>query len=209
MQRGYHPEMANKGRALEDLIIWKLRQYNALGIANIQKISTPWKVIRQGKQIVSAFPEGKSTLDFRGTAKGDIPVSFDAKESEESKGLPLKYIKSHQIDYIRGALPLGELTFLVVWVKPTNAYYIARGEDVIRLWDLWKENKGRRGFNLIPVEKMLRIPGNMDFLGLVLKERMETMKIDSGMVNCRFCQGGQCTYSEKPMSCVYAEKREG
>ena len=168
MEHQYHPEMANKGRTLEELILRVLKRYEVQGVSNIQKISTPWKAIRQGKRIVSAFPEGKSTLDFRGTVKGGIPVSFDAKESEDPRGLPLKYIKPHQIDYIRAALPLGEVSFLVVWVKPLNAYYIVRGEDALRRWDCWKKNKGKRGFSLIPIEEMHRIPGNMNFLEVVL-----------------------------------------
>ena len=143
----YRRDMANKGRALEDLVLWQLKLYEAQGISNIQKISTPWKVIRKGKSIVSAFPEGKSTLDFRGTVRGGIPVSFDCKESEEPMGLPLKYIQDHQIDYIRKALLLGEISFLLMWVKPLNRYYIVPGEEVIRLWDRWKANKGKRGFS--------------------------------------------------------------
>ncbi len=164
----YRRDMANKGMALEETVRWKLKLYEAAGYANIQKISTPWKVIREGKRIVSAFPEGKSTLDFRGTVRGGIPVSFDAKESEEPLGLPLKYVKDHQIEYIRKALPLGEISFLLVWIKPINQYYIVRGGEVIRLWDRWKANKGKRGFNLIPMENMERIPEDLDFLRVVL-----------------------------------------
>lgn len=178
----YHREMANKGRKLEELIIWMLRHYEAQGYANIQKISTPWKVIRQEGRIVNAFPERKSTLDFRGTVKGGIPVSFDAKESEDSRGLPLKHIKAHQIDYMRGAMALGEISFLVVWVKPLNAYFVACCEDVIRRWDHWKANKGKMGFNLIPIENMQRIPGNMDFLRIALCGRTIKTEVSAALL---------------------------
>lgn len=167
----YRRDMANKGMVLEETVRWKLKGYEVQGVANIQKISTPWKVIRKGNRIVSAFPEGKSTLDFRGAVRGGIPVSFDCKESEDPLGLPLKYIEEHQIDFIRKALPLGEISFLLVWVKPLNRYYIVRGAEVIRLWDRWQENKGKRGFNRIPVDNMEPIPGDLDFLRVVLNER--------------------------------------
>ena len=164
----YRADMANKGRGLEDLVKFQNERYAAQGVANIQKISTPWKVIRQGKQIVSAFPEGKSTLDFRGTVRGGIPVSFDAKESEDVRGLPLKHIQPHQIDYIRDALPLGEVSFLLCCIKPTGALYIVHGADVLRHWDYWKNNKGKRGCNLIPTEEMHRVSGDLDYLRVAL-----------------------------------------
>lgn len=164
----YNPQMANRGRGLEDLISAQNEVYAARGIANIQKISTPWKVIRQGNRIVSALPEGKSTLDFRGTVTGGIPVSFDAKESENERGLPLKHIQPHQVEYIRTALPLGEVSFIVCLVKPLGAIYVADGADVVRLWDLWQKSKGKRGYNLIPVEEMRRVT-LMDYLAVALR----------------------------------------
>lgn len=164
----YRRNMANLGKALEDTTKWLLKGYKADGFANIQKISTPWKVIRDGKRIIGAFPEEKSTLDFRGTVRGGIPVSFDCKESDDPLGLPLKYIQDHQINYIREALPLGEVSFLLVWVKPINQYYIVRGAEVLQLWDRWKANKGKRGYNLILIENMERVPDNLDFLRVVL-----------------------------------------
>jgi len=168
----YNPKMANKGRALEELIIYQNELYKSKGIANIQKISTPWKVIRSGKNIISAFPEEKSTVDFRGTAIGGISVSFDAKESEDINGLPLKYIEPHQIDYIRDALPLGEYSFIVCNIIPTRKYYVIDGHMVIEYWDRWQANKGKRGYNIIPSEAMLTIlqtVGNVcDYLSIAL-----------------------------------------
>jgi recombination protein U len=146
--------MANKGRALEELIIYQNELYKSKGIANIQKISTPWKVIRSGKNIISAFPEEKSTVDFRGTVKGGIPVSFDAKESEDINGLLLKYIEPHQIDYIRDAMSLGEKSFILCSINPLGKRYIIPGVVVLEYWDRWQANKGKRGYNTIPTEAM-------------------------------------------------------
>lgn len=153
----YNPLMANKGRGLEDLIKYQNTIYENNGISNIQKISTPWKVIRRGKEIVSAFPEEKSTVDFRGTVCGGIPISFDAKESDDERGLPLKYIASHQIDYMRGALRLGEVSFILCEIKPVHSYYIIPGTTVLQFWDYWQANKGKHGINFIPKEQMKQI----------------------------------------------------
>lgn len=170
----YNPKQANKGAALEAAVEYQNELYANRGICNIQKISTPWKVIRQGNKIVSAFPEGKSTLDYRGTVRGGIPVSFDAKESEVIEGLPLKYIAEHQIDYMRAAIPLGEVTFILCQIKPFNKYYIIPGAAVIHYWDRWQVNKRKRGFNTILVEKMLPIRTNvpgyiMDYLPVAIR----------------------------------------
>lgn len=148
---------ANKGKAFEELIEYANRQYEAKGIALVQKISTPWTVIRKGKQIVSAFPNGKSTLDFRGTVRGGMSISFDCKETTEEKGLPLANIQDHQIEYMRTALQIGEVAFLLVNIKSANKYYRIIGGMVLHYWDRWQLNKGKRGFNFIPTESMEEI----------------------------------------------------
>lgn len=153
-------KMANKGKAFEEEVKIANRQYKARGIALVQKISTPWQVIRKGKQIVSAFPEGKSTLDFRGTVRHGIPISFDCKETKDERGLPLRNIADHQIEYMRQALGVGEITFILCYVKPLDKRYFIPGDDVIEYWDRWQRNKGKRGFNLIPVVDMKEIRSN-------------------------------------------------
>lgn len=145
---------ANKGKGFEDLVEYANKQYETKGIALVQKISTPWTVVRKGKKIVSAFPNGKSTLDFRGTVKNGISISFDCKETTEEKGLPLANIQPHQINYMRSALQMGESTFILVNIKPTNKYYKVLGGQVMHYWDTWQLNKGKRGFNFIPTDSM-------------------------------------------------------
>ena len=169
----YNPCMANKGKALEELIKYQNKLYAARKFANIQKISTPWRVVRNGKDIISAHPEEKSTLDFRGTVKGGTSISFDAKESEDEKGLPLKYIEPHQIEYMRFALELDEKTFILCHVKPLDCHYVIGGGVVVGLWDRWQANKGKRGYNTIPADMMRVIPrtpnGNvLDYLPVAL-----------------------------------------
>jgi len=149
--------MANKGVLFEQEVIYSNVVYHHRGIALIQKISTPWKVVRVGKKIVSAFPEEKSTLDFRGTVKGGIPISFDCKESEDERGLPLKYIKPHQIDYMRDAMTMGEVSFLLCLMKTLDKRYLIPGARVLDYWDYWQNNKGKRNSNYIAIEDMIEV----------------------------------------------------
>lgn len=148
---------ANKGALFEEEVKYANQVYELKGVALVQKISTPWVVVRDGLKIVSAFPEGKSTLDFRGTVKGGMSISFDCKESEHKLGLPLKNILSHQIDYMRKALYMGEVSFILCYMVTMDKRFLIPGDVVIKHWDDWQKNKGKRGYNLIPLESMREI----------------------------------------------------
>lgn len=160
--------MANKGRKFEEEVIRANTYYKNKGQALIQKISTPWNIVRVGKRIVSAFPDGKSTLDFRGTVKGGLSISFDCKESEDERGLPLKHIEEHQIEYIRFALEMNETSFILCSMKKLKKIFYIPGDKVIEYWDRWGENKGRRGYNYIPYLDMKEVfygeNANLDYL---------------------------------------------
>ncbi|WP_198306491.1 Holliday junction resolvase RecU [Dehalobacterium formicoaceticum] len=45
---------ANKGAVFEQEIIMTNAKYETRGIAMVQKISTPWQVVRDGSRIMSA-----------------------------------------------------------------------------------------------------------------------------------------------------------
>lgn len=149
--------MANKGKVFEEEVKISNIAYQNKGIALIQKISTPWNVVRRGKEIVSAYPEGKSTLDFRGTIVPGWSISFDCKETVNEKGLPLSNIADHQIEYMRQAMKIGEETFILCYVKPLNKRFFIPGNTVLEAWDNWQNNKGRKGYNIIPVRKMIEV----------------------------------------------------
>jgi recombination protein U len=84
---------------LETLIEYANAQYAAKGIAQIQKVSTPWKVIRNGTKIVSAFPEKKSTVDYIGDYNGHS-ICFEAKSTENKTSFPLSNFEAHQIMFM-------------------------------------------------------------------------------------------------------------
>ena len=168
-------KMANKGVVFEEEAKISNKLYREKKIALIQKISTPWKVIRIGPKISHAFPEGKSTLDFRGTVAPGISISFDCKEVEkEDRGLPLSYIKDHQLEYIREALEVGEKSFILCYMKLLNKRFFINGYDILKYYELWQENKGKRGYNFIPVDVMQEIKSRngivLDYLEVLKNE---------------------------------------
>jgi recombination protein U len=148
--------MANLGKAFERTIEMVNEQYLAKQIANVQKISTPWNVVRIGTRIVKAYPSGKSTLDFRGTLLGGQSISFDCKETDKET-LPLANFEPHQIEYIRTALNFGEWSFILTHLTKTDKYYYIPGAVVLDYWDIWQKNKKRRGFNSINIQDMIQI----------------------------------------------------
>lgn len=163
---------ANKGKFLEEVIERSNLVYQNRGQALVQKIPTPTKVKWSNGGIVGAYHSAKSTLDFRGTLKGGRAIAFDCKETQETKGLPLKGIAEHQIDYIRQAMSFEEMVFIICYIKPTNKYYLIPGQIVLDYWEYWQKNKGKRGCNCILIDDMIELTGSrgvpLDYL-LVLE----------------------------------------
>lgn len=136
---------ANRGASFESLIEFANNQYAAKRIALIQKVATPWKVIRQGKKIISAFPEKKSTVDFIGVSMGRA-IAFDAKSTLETR-FPLSNIEQHQIDFLeRWQRQNGIAFFLIEFAKLHEVYYLSF--DEVKTWWDGMEN-GRKS---IPYE---------------------------------------------------------
>lgn len=151
-------KMGNKGMFLQEMIDKTNTVYFNKGIANIQEIPIPITILQQsGGMITKAFKKGRSTLDYRGTINPGIPISFDCKETTEEKGLPMANILDHQIEFMRQALTIGEISFLICYIEPTRKSYFISGQVVLEKWDLWRANKGKRGFNTILVEDMIEI----------------------------------------------------
>lgn len=149
---------ANRGQAFEEEVELTNNQYRRKGIANIQKISTPVKVLNNKGGKVTGFYDKKSTLDFRGTVKPGISISFDCKENnKDERGLPLRNIADHQIRYIRESLEFEEVSFILCYMAMEDKRYFIPGETVICYWDRWQRNKGKRGYNYIPVKAMKEI----------------------------------------------------
>jgi recombination protein U len=113
---------ANRGMGLETLIEYANEQYASKGIAQIQKVATPWKVIRKGREIVSAFPERKSTVDFIGVYQGKA-IAFDAKQTELKTRFPYSNVEDHQINFMKSWEARGGYAFFVIEFKAFDETY--------------------------------------------------------------------------------------
>lgn len=154
---------ANRGMSFEHLIEHANAQYRAKGWALVQKVATPWKIIRRGKQIVSAFPEKKSTVDFIGVANGKA-IAFDAKSTRERTRFPLSNIEEHQMFFLEQFHNQGGHAFILVeYVKFNEVYLI----PFLRLRDYWNTAMmgGRKS---IPYEEMILFPRIRSGRGIVL-----------------------------------------
>lgn len=125
---------ANRGMGLESLIEYANAQYASKGIAQIQKVSTPWKVIRKGNQIVSAFPEKKSTVDFIGVYRGKA-IAFDAKSTKNTTSFPLANVDEHQVRFIADWVKSGGIGFLLIEFASFGEIYLMPFDYFICRWD--------------------------------------------------------------------------
>lgn len=156
---------ANRGRSLEELIIHSSEQYKAKGVALIQKVATPWTVIRKGKQIVSAFPAEKSTVDFIGMACNQS-IAFDAKECKQPR-FPLAYIKPHQMDFLAGWTRQGGQAFFIIEMTVLGKIYHVSYSHVNHYWEKAKGG-GRKSIPLEDFVDPLKSAGGiaLDYLRL-------------------------------------------
>lgn len=131
-----------RGSDLEDLIHLTIEYYRNQGLARIDKIATPIKVIDIDGQgtITKAFFEKKSTVDFMGIIQG-VGVAFDAKETN-LKSLPLSNIHEHQLEFMDDISKQSGLAFLIVHFKFCDEFYLLPYETLKQYVDASK--KGAR-----------------------------------------------------------------
>lgn len=119
----------NQGQGFEQVIEWANKAYCVKREAIIQKIATPWKIERRynhktnQKEIISAYPEQKSTVDFGGTAKGKS-IWFDAKTTKNKTNFPLANLKSHQIDFLQRVEQQGGIGFWLIFSESEKTTWI-------------------------------------------------------------------------------------
>ncbi|MGG3737215.1 Holliday junction resolvase RecU [Aeribacillus pallidus] len=133
---------ANRGMSFEHLVEYTNRCYLMKGIAHIEKVPTPWKVIRQGKRIISAFPEKKGMVDFIGVSHGRM-IAFDAKSTRERTRFPLDNIHDHQMRFLRSWLDQGAITFFLVEFAKHQEVFMVPFREIEKWWKA-AENGGRK-----------------------------------------------------------------
>lgn len=143
MQTSY----ANRGQAFEKLINITNQQYYQKRRATIQKVATPWKVIRRGSKIISAFPEEKSTVDYIGVFNGRA-IAFDAKSTRETTRFDLANVEKHQIEFLTKWQQNGGIAFILIeFVKKHEVYLLTINQ--LNEWIKQANNGGRKS---IPYE---------------------------------------------------------
>ncbi len=144
----------SKGKFLEDVINRANDGYLYHGIALVDKVETAAAIKPGhdgGKRVVyKAAPK----VDYSGKLRGGVAIGFEAKESEHESGLPLSYFRQNQIDYMRLSVPFGGLCFVVAYSVTRDKFYRIPAARVLEAWDLWQQNKGKRGYNAIAFEDM-------------------------------------------------------
>ncbi len=114
---------------LEKIIENKCKEYIEDGIAYIYKLPTDWVVIRKGKNIVSAFPKKKSTIDFMGTYGEGKAIAIETKSTNSRTSLPFSNIAEHQWDFFKSWTQIAE-GYYIVWFKSIDKMYLVQAEDM-------------------------------------------------------------------------------
>lgn len=141
---------ANRGSTLEELIMWANRQYEDRGVAKVNKVPVPIKILNIARNIITkAYIEEKSTVDYIGVIQGGKFICFDCKETRE-KSFPLKNVHEHQIRYMDRIHGLGGHAFLIVNFVEYQKYYRLSYPVLRDYWTAWKKNSRKRGYASIP-----------------------------------------------------------
>lgn len=143
---------ANRGRSLEIAIEQANRQYASLGLAQIQQVAVPTKVLPDGRGGVRIIRE-KSTVDFVGAWAG-IPVAFDAKENRITSRFELDRIEDHQYEFLAGWERAGGRAFLLIWQESDQAIYLMPMSELVYRWQV-RRTGGRAS---VPVDQLRRLP---------------------------------------------------
>lgn len=154
---GYWHSRGLRGSYLEECINQTNKIYLEQGLAVVQKLPTAIKPVELDPSrgtIKLAYFEEKSTVDYMGNVQG-IPVCFDAKETAE-KRLPIANIHEHQIRFMAAFEKQEGLSFLIVWFKLFDEYYLLPYPQLKHWWDNAK-NGGRKSIPYDAFEKCYQL----------------------------------------------------
>jgi recombination protein U len=149
-----------RGGQLENLIDNLHQYYISRGICRAWYNPVPVKILKEvGGKIRNGYRMEKGLPDYAGVYSGRYFI-FDAKETREKNRLPLQNVHEHQMLTIREDMNHGAIGFLVVFSSATNSFYVCPGDVLIKRYELWEKNRGKRGFGSIPFDEMLPILKN-------------------------------------------------
>lgn len=139
MRRAYSRSHANRGAKLEKLIDMTNTQYRNKGVALIDKVPNAWVVQRDGKRIVSAFPQRKTGVDYVGVSHGRA-IAIEAKSTTNRTSFPLSMIQDHQIKFLQQFVDQGGVSFFIIEFSKLGEIYFAPFEFVSK----WLYEEGYR-----------------------------------------------------------------
>lgn len=113
---------------LEKIIEEKCNEYIKNNIAYIYKLPTDWVVIRKGKNIVTAYPKKKSTIDFMGSYKGDA-IAIETKSTDNKTSFPFSNIADHQWEFFQQWTTQAK-GYYIIWFKVLDKMYLIKAEDM-------------------------------------------------------------------------------
>ncbi len=154
---GYFATRGLRGSILEDMINMTNELYRKKGIGLIQKIPTPIKPIELDKEkrtINLGYFEQKSTVDYIGIAQG-VAICFDAKETSGAS-LPLQNIHKHQVEFMFDFEKQGGISFLIVFFKKYNKYFILPTDKLVSYYNNIQEG-GRKSIPYSEFDSKLEI----------------------------------------------------
>jgi penicillin-binding protein-related factor A (putative recombinase) len=88
----------------------------------IERVHTPWKVIRIGGKIVSAFPVEKVSGDFRAVTADGHSVLIEVK-SREDGNLPYSAFQPHQIASLNTHAARPGAVTQIAWVRGVDVCF--------------------------------------------------------------------------------------
>jgi len=153
-----------RGNTLEEMVNLTNERYLEHGLALIEKIPTPIKPIKLGKEkgtITLAYFEKKGSVDYIGVVQG-IPICFDAKETSKDY-FPLKNIHPHQIAYMKAFEKQQGVAFVLIYFTKKNLYFYLPFEVLYSFWELASQG-GRKSIPLTAFEDMLQIRSKGGYL---------------------------------------------
>lgn len=130
---------ANRGMEFEGYIMQANARYAVRGIASIDKVATPVKVLKLATtgpkkgRIIDGYFEEKSTVDFVGISRGRT-IYFDAKETENKTSFPLDNVGDHQYEVLREKHVHQAISFLLIRFKVHHEIFILLFEDLDKWW---------------------------------------------------------------------------
>lgn len=160
---GYWNTRGLRGSVLEETINLTNDLYREKNLALIQKVPTPIKPITIDKTkgvITLAYFDQKSTVDYIGVAQG-TPICFDAKETTK-ESLPLANIHLHQIDFMEDFVKQGGESFLIVYFKKYESYFLFMIDEVRTYYEAAQKG-GRKSipYSAFKKEQQIFIEGGL------------------------------------------------